>query len=159
MKILLPVDGSPLALDAVRHALDLATQGLRASFVLANVQAPSSLYELVVVHDADRLAEVARAAAADALAPAEALLRAAGVEYETEVATGDAGHQLVDIAEDHGCDAVVMAARGASAGLAALGSVAQAVLARSPVPVTIVRRVEPEVEPDEVDAGAEADMP
>jgi nucleotide-binding universal stress UspA family protein len=153
MKLLLPVDGSPLALDAVRHALDLVTQGLQASFVLANVQAPSSLYEMVVVHDADRLAGLARAAAADALAPAESLLRAAGVEFEIEVATGDAAHLLIDIAEDHGCDAVVMAARGASSGLAAIGSVAQAVLARSPVPVTIVRRVAPEAEPDEVEAG------
>jgi len=152
MKLLLPVDGSPLALDAVRHALDLVRQGLQASFVLANVQAPSSLYELVVVHDADRLAGLARAAAADALAPAEALLQAAGVEFETEVATGDAANMLIDIAEDHGCDAVVMAARGASSGLAAIGSVAQAVLAHSPVPVTIVRRVEPEAEPDEVEA-------
>ena len=156
MKILLPVDGSPLALDAVRHALGLVTQGLQASFVLANVQAPSSLYELVVVHDADRLAEVARSSAADALAPAAALLLAAGVEYEIEIATGDAAHLLIDIAEDHACDAVVMAARGASSGLAAIGSVAQAVLARSPVPVTIVRRVEPEVEPDEIEASRDS---
>jgi len=156
MKLLLPVDGSPLALDAVHHALDLVKQGLQARFVLANVQAPSSLYELVVVHDADRLAEVARAAAADALAPAEALLQAAGVEYETEVATGDAANMLIDIAEDHACDAVVMAARGTSSGLAAIGSVAQAVLAHSPVPVTIVRRVAPEAEPDEIEAGGDA---
>ena len=156
MKLLLPVDGSPLALDAVRHALDLVRQGLQASFVLANVQAPSSLYELVVVHDADRLAGLARAAAADALAPAEALLQAAGVEYETEVATGDAANMLIEIAEDHACDAVVMSARGASSGLAAIGSVAQAVLAHSPVPVTIVRRVEPEVEADEIEASQDA---
>ena len=156
MKLLLPVDGSPLALDAVHHALDLVKQGLQARFVLANVQAPSSLYELVVVHDADRLAEVARAAAADALAPAEALLQAAGVEYETEVATGDAANMLIEIAEDHACDAVVMSARGASSGLAAIGSVAQAVLAHSPVPVTIVRRVAPEAEPDEIEAGGDA---
>ena len=156
MKLLLPVDGSPLALDAVHHALDLVKQGLQARFVLANVQAPSSLYELVVVHDADRLAEVARAAAADALAPAEALLQAAGVEYETEVATGDAANMLIDIAEDHACDAVVIAARGTSSGLAAIGSVAQAVLAHSPVPVTIVRRVAPEAEPDEIEAGGDA---
>ena len=156
MKLLLPVDGSPLALDAVHHALDLVKQGLQARFVLANVQAPSSLYELVVVHDADRLAEVARAAAADALAPAEALLQAAGVEFETEVATGDAANMLIDIAEDHACDAVVMAARGTSSGLAAIGSVAQAVLAHSPVPVTIVRRVEPEVEPDEIEASRDS---
>jgi nucleotide-binding universal stress UspA family protein len=31
MKILVPVDGSDLALDAVRHALHLQRQGLQAS--------------------------------------------------------------------------------------------------------------------------------
>ena len=38
MKILLPVDGSDASLDAVRHALQLIREGLRASLVLANVQ-------------------------------------------------------------------------------------------------------------------------
>jgi nucleotide-binding universal stress UspA family protein len=156
MKILLPIDGSPLALDAVRHALALAAQGLDASFVLANVQPPSSLYEMVVVHDADALAAVARGAAVHALAPAEALLQAAGASYETEVAAGDPAHMLVDIAERYGCDAIVMSARGASSGINNLGSVANAVLAGSPVPVTIVRRVEPEVEADEIEIDSAA---
>ena len=53
MKILLPVDGSAAALAAVRHALALVQEGLRADFVLVNVQEPASLYEMVVVHDAD----------------------------------------------------------------------------------------------------------
>ena len=51
MKILIPVDGSALSLEAVRHALGLIGQGLRADLVLANVQAPASLYEIVVAHD------------------------------------------------------------------------------------------------------------
>jgi nucleotide-binding universal stress UspA family protein len=45
VKILLPIDGSPLSLDAVHHAMRLVREGLRATFVLANVQEPSSLYE------------------------------------------------------------------------------------------------------------------
>ncbi len=35
MKILLPVDGSELLLNAVRYALHLQHDGLQASFVLA----------------------------------------------------------------------------------------------------------------------------
>ena len=58
MQILLPIDGSPLSLDAVHHALRLVREGLRAGFVLANVQEPSSLYEMVVVHDPVALAEL-----------------------------------------------------------------------------------------------------
>jgi nucleotide-binding universal stress UspA family protein len=138
--MLLPVDGSPLALQAVRHALQLVQQGLQAELVLVNVQEPVSLYELVVVHDAEALEGVRRAAGADLLAPAEALLEAAGLAYESEVAGGDPHHALVDLAETHGCDLIVMGARGMGApALGALGSVALAVLQHSPVPVTVVR--------------------
>ena len=48
MKILLPVDGSEPALDAVRHALHLRREGLKASFVLATVQEPAYLYEMEI---------------------------------------------------------------------------------------------------------------
>ncbi|WP_370654602.1 hypothetical protein [Rhodoferax sp.] len=37
MKILVPVDGSELALDAVGHASRLQRDGMQASFVLAKV--------------------------------------------------------------------------------------------------------------------------
>lgn len=129
MKILLPVDGTPLSLHAVRHALALRAQGLDANFVLANVQAPPSLYEVVVAHDADVLDDVRRAAGADLLAPAEALLDAAGAEWETEVAGGEPGHVLVDLIENYGCDLVVMGAGR---------TVTAALLQHSPVPVTVV---------------------
>ena len=148
MKILLPVDGSELALQAVRHALQLVSEGLRATFVLANVQEPASLYEVVTAHDPDVIREVRGAAGADLIAPAEALLDAAGVDYESEVAGGDPAHLLVEIAERYGCDAIVMGARGVGGLQAALlGSVSHAVLNDSPVPVTIVRAA-PEEAPD-----------
>ena len=49
MKILLPVDGTELSLHETRFALRLVQDGLRASFVLANVQEPASFYETAVV--------------------------------------------------------------------------------------------------------------
>ena len=60
MKILLPVDGSQLSLEAVRFAIRLVREGLQASFVLANVQEPATLYEVMVAHDADVLQLAAR---------------------------------------------------------------------------------------------------
>ena len=143
MKILLPIDGSEAALDAVHHALRLVHAGLRASFVLANVQEPASLYEVVVAHDAAVIEQVSAAAAAHSLEAAQALLRVAGVVFETEVAVGDPGHALVEIAERFDCELVVMGARGVGAlrgGL--LGSVANAVLHAAKVPVTIVNRTQ-----------------
>jgi len=147
-KILLPVDGSPDALAAVRHALRWAGGAEGASFVLANVQEPASLYEVVVAHDAERIAAIKREAGADLLAAAEALLEAGGASYESEVAAGVPEHVLVELAETYGCDAIVMGARGqgAAPGVGGLGSVTLAVLEASPVPVTVVRQPEADAE-------------
>lgn len=140
MKILLPIDGSPAALAAVRHVLQLVQNGLAAEFVLVNVQEPPSLYELVVSHDAEVLDQVRSSAGADLLAPAEALLDAAGLAWQSEVAGGQPGTLLIELLENYGCEAVVMGARGMGDPEAAgLGSVAAALLAHSPVPVTVVR--------------------
>lgn len=142
LKILLPVDGSPHALAAVRHALRLADGAPGARFVLVNVQEPASLYEVVVAHDAERIAEVKRDAGADLLRDAEALLDAAGATYESEVAGGAPEHMIVELAENYGCDAIVMGARGRSAlgDEGGLGQVVRAVLEASPMPVTVVRQ-------------------
>lgn len=139
LKTLLAVDGSVHALAAVQHALRTAQAG--AQFVLVNVQDPASLYEVMVAHDAERITEVRRAAGADLLRPAEALLDAAGASYESEVAGGTAEHLIVELAEDYGCEAIVMGVLGldAPAGSGGLGAVARAVLEASPVPVTLVR--------------------
>lgn len=145
MKILLPVDGSEVSLDAVRHALSLARQGLRCEFVLLNVQAPTTLYEMVLAPDADVLEQVSQAAGGHALEAAQALLRSAGVEFESEVTAGDPGHMVLDAAERHGCDAIVMGARGVGHLKGALiGSVSHWVLHHAAVPATIVHHVEPD---------------
>ena len=143
MKILLPVDGSPSALQATAHVVELVRGGLRASVVLVNVQEPASLYEVVVVHDVDAIAALRQAAGADLLAPAEAALDAAGLSYESEVAGGDPHHELLDLAERYDCTAIVMGAQGQGAGGAhRLGSVALAVLTHSALPVTVVHATE-----------------
>ena len=144
MKILIPLDGSELALEAVHFALRLVRDGLQASFVLANVQEPTHFYEVVLAHDAALVERASRAAGADALLAGEALLHAAGLAFEREVAIGDPANTLIEIAERHACDAVLIAARGRGAlSSALLGSVSREVLQASPVPVMIVKRAEP----------------
>lgn len=140
MKILLPVDGSDGSLEAVRFAINLIREGLHATLVLANVQEPASLYEMVVAHDAEVLERVSAAAGAHALEGAEALLKLAGMAYECEIASGDPAHTIIDIVERFGCDLVVMGARGQGALRSALlGSVSHAVLHAASVPVMIVK--------------------
>jgi len=143
MKILVPVDGSAPALDAVRHALQLRRDGMKASFVLATVQDPTYLYEMVLAPDADVLARASDAAGAHALEGAEALFRAADEPYEREIASGFPVSTLIEIAERHGCDAIIIGARGMGALRGALlGSVSLAVLHAARVPVTIVKHPE-----------------
>lgn len=145
MRILLPVDGSPHALHAVRHALKLVQAGLQAEFVLANVQTPASLYEVVVAHDVDVIQQMRGAAGADLLQAAEALLVAADVDWQSEVVGGEPSAMLLEMIPRYGCDAVVMGTHGVG-GLrdALFGSVTGALLQHSPVPVTVVRLVEDE---------------
>jgi nucleotide-binding universal stress UspA family protein len=140
LKILLPVDGSPASLHAVRHALRLRANGLMARFVLANVQEPANLYELMTAHDPDVLQQVSAGAGAHVLEPAEALLKAASAVWEREIASGDPGHVLAEMIERHRIDAVVMGARGLGAARSAVaGSVSHWLLTHAPVPVTVVR--------------------
>lgn len=143
LKILIAIDGSELSLDAVRYGLRLVQNGLQACFVLANVQEPATLYEIVVSRDSDLIAEASIQAAEHLMAPALAMLEAAGLACETEVGMGDPAHTLVDIIEDTGCHAVLIGARGKGAiSSALLGSVSQQLSHASPVPVTIVHHPE-----------------
>ena len=140
MKILLPVDGSEPALKAVRHALHLQREGLRASFVLATVQEAIYAFEMMLAPNADVLERVTGAVGARALKSAEALFEAAGLAFEREIGSGDPALRLLEIAQRCGCEAIIMGARGRSALQSALlGSVSQAVLQASPLPVTIVK--------------------
>ena len=160
MQVLFAVDVSAHSLQAVRHALALVEQGRRASFVVAKVQEPAALYEVVTAQDPEVLREVRAAAGADLIAPAEALLNAARVDYESLVASGDPAHSLVELAEDNGCDAIFVGAWGTGDLTAALlGSVSHEVLKASHLPVTVVRLAEAADEPaaeDSAEGAADA---
>lgn len=148
MKILLPIDGSPLSLDALHHAVHLVREGLRASCVLANVQEPSSLYEMVVVHDPVALRRMSSEAGEHLLAEADRLLTQADIDHEMEVASGEPANTLIELIDNYRCDAVIMGARGMGESAAAIGSVAHELLRHSPVPVMIVRSAPPGAAPN-----------
>lgn len=153
MKMLVPVDGSELSLDALARALDLVRSGLRAELVLANVQEPASLYELVTAPDPQTLDEVTEGAGRHLLEPAVAAADAAGVSYTVAIGRGDPARVLIEIAEREGCDLVVMGAHGHGAVRSALmGSVSQELVRLSPVPVMLVKHPEPDADAAELAA-------
>src|SRR4051794_7886115 len=128
MKIMLPVDGTELSQDEVRFAMRLASEGLRASFLLVNVQEPATLYEIVTARDSQVLENVAQGAGEHALAPALALLAGAGLACETVMMTGNPAHALVDLAEEHGCDLIVLGHRNGALRSSSLGLVTQSLV-------------------------------
>lgn len=149
IKILIPVDGSEQSMHAAFHAMRLVSSGLKARFVVANVQEAPNLYELVVAHDPDVLHEVSDAAGHDLVRPAVALLTAASQMVEEAVASGDPAHTLLELVESHECNAVIMSAHGSGGSERGLGSVALHMVQHCPVAVTIVRpaHAEPAEEP------------
>jgi Universal stress protein family len=136
--ILMPVDGSPEALDAVRLALRLRTHGLDFTAVLLNVQEPPHLYEVVLAPDAQVIEGASHEAGEHALQAARALLDDAAVAHTALVVTGDLAQQVVEQAELHGCDLIVLALQDHAVG--------HAVERHSRVPVLRVPHLPPEVD-------------
>ena len=145
MLILLPVDASPESHDAVRHAVHLRQAGLPLQAVLANVQEAPHLYEVVLTRDPDVLDQASERAGRHALQPAQALLDQAGIPATQVIGHGDPGRVLVEIAEQEGCEGIILSAgRPGVLDGGRLGSVAQAVVHHARIPVTLVHHPEPE---------------
>lgn len=159
LRIMIAVDESEASLDAVRHGVRLVRQGLQATLLLAHVQKEATFYELAT-QDPDLIAGASVAAGRHLMAPAVALLDAAGVRFDTEVGLGEPAATLVDMAERNGCDMIIIGALGKSGVRSALiGSVSREIARLSPVPVTIVKHPDPQDLKDlaEVEAEVAAD--
>lgn len=139
MKILIAVDGSEASLDAVRHTLNLNRNGLKADFLLGTVQEPTYTYELMLAPNAQVLERLTGAVGERCLQSGLALFAAAGVLVQHEIGSGEVAPTLLAMAASHGCEAIVMGARGVGmVSRVLLGSVSSAVLQHSTIPVKIV---------------------
>ena len=140
MKILVPVDGSKSALNAVKYAAKLS----------GNMRSNDTV-TLIIVHDDHGLRHakqfVGKAAVEDYLRELSdkelksslAVLKKAGIKYNTIVQTGHVAAAIANTA-NKGYDMVIMGTKGRSA-LADLliGSVAQRVVAACKKPVLLVK--------------------
>jgi nucleotide-binding universal stress UspA family protein len=134
--VLVAVDGSPAATSALREAVDIArSEGARLT--LMNV---AKLPRMLVGPYAVPLSEAdLEASAREVLEKAEHLVPD-DVPVSTFVGHGPAPAAILQRVEAARHDLVVMGSRGLGpTGALLLGSVSRAVLARSPVPVLIVR--------------------
>jgi YjbE family integral membrane protein len=140
--VLLPVDGSEACLRAVQQWLTLR-QDLRETVTskvhLLNVQRPVSGDVSSFVNKRS-LQEHYDERHETALAPARAVLSAAGVAFEEHRHVGTPGATIATTAREQGCDLIVMGTRGLGPQTAALlGSVAQATIEHADVPVMLVK--------------------
>ena len=88
----------------------------------------------------ETLQDYHRERADEAMAGAREALRSAGLPFKDIQRVGSPGQTIAEVAQAEQCDLVVMGTRGQGmAGSALLGSVAQAALEHSTVPVLLVK--------------------
>lgn len=138
-KILVPLDQSAGGEGALAVAADLAKPDRAVIRLLHVAPVPSAIVaEGRVIAYADQESERMRHMAETYLS--EAARQLAGLPVEYAVRFGEPTEEILEEARDSGADLIAMATHGRS-GVACLmlGSVAEAVLRRSAVPVVLVR--------------------
>ncbi|AFZ72420.1 universal stress protein [Natronobacterium gregoryi] len=134
--ILFPTDGSDHAAAVADHAFDVATTRDATVHVLSVVDDRAFL-----VLDESRVEQVRQDLEETAREATDAAATRAtdrGVDVETAVDAGHPAERIVDYADEHDVDLVVMGTSGDDYENNVVGSVSQRVVRESPVPVLTV---------------------
>jgi len=138
--VLVPLDGSPLADDALVHALETydceitvlnVVTPLDATMSEGGVLEPDEERRADAIERAESLVQTARALAAES-----------GRDVETVIETDDPADAILAFTEEQDVDHVVMGGHGGDRSEIArrlLGTVATRVVSEAPVSVTVVR--------------------
>ncbi|QSG02592.1 universal stress protein [Natranaeroarchaeum sulfidigenes] len=150
-RILVPTDGSTGVGRAVEHAIELAT--IHDATVHAIYVVNSATFAgLPMEASWDGISDVLREEGEEALELVEELAARSTVPVETRLIDGSPRRAIVEYAEGHDCDLIVMGTHGRG-GIDRLlmGSVTEGVIRTSDRPVLTVRRAstaDPDGEPD-----------
>jgi nucleotide-binding universal stress UspA family protein len=140
-RVLMAVDGSESSARAVSYVVGVR-QDLRQpetlELHLLNVQRPVS-GDVSRFVAGETLKEFHEEGAEAALAPARAVLDAAGMKYREHQRVGDPAQSIAEVAQEQGCDLIVMGTRGLGGAAGLMGSVAQGAVGQSNVPVLLVK--------------------
>jgi nucleotide-binding universal stress UspA family protein len=139
-RVLVPVDESERSRTALEYALETYPD---ASLTVLHVIDPRDLRTYGGIEgwvDLEEIGRQQRDHAEEVVENARERAAERGVTVATEVVVGKAPRAIVEYAEEHGVDLVVMGSHGRSGvSRVLLGSVAERVVRRSPTPVTVVR--------------------
>ncbi|PCR88974.1 universal stress protein [Natrinema ejinorense] len=139
-RLLVPYDGSEPAKDALEYAFETFPD---ADVVALYVVPVPEGYWAAFQNPEDRVPAVdaARDTGRDILDEAADLAADRSRDLETEIATGKPDHEIVDLAASEGYDTIVIGSHGREGvSRIMLGSVAENVVRRSPIPVVVVRQ-------------------
>ena len=137
-KILVPLDGSSFAEEALPHARELAECG-GAEIILARVDEPYEPPPGIFV-PATAIPEVVRLSAGEYLEQLVSRLKLAGFKVESVVLDGKVADALLKYAREEGVDLIVMSTHGRT-GISRLlmGSVAEQIVHGARCPVLLIR--------------------
>jgi nucleotide-binding universal stress UspA family protein len=138
--VLVPLDGSPLADEALVHALE--TFDCRTTVLSVVTPLDGRMSEGGVIDAGERRAAAARERADEVVADAKRRAADTGRSVETAVETGDPAETILATVAARDVDHVVMGGHGGErTGIARrlLGTVATTVVSEAPVTVTVVR--------------------
>ncbi|RQG99233.1 universal stress protein [Natrarchaeobius oligotrophus] len=144
LHVLVPIDGSQQSWSALDHALSTVDDGtITVLHVVNPAEGVYSDYGGGGYYDPEthrRAIERGEELAERARSRAEEIGGLETIVLESAVETGRPARTIVDYAADHDVDRIVIGSHGRS-GVARvlLGSVAETVARRAPIPVTVVR--------------------
>lgn len=140
-RILVPVNGSDDSLEAVKEAIRQAYPPGRAEVHLLNIQPRIFPEETLVYTPVENIDTYYYERSHMALAPAEKLLRDAGLPFVSHHAVGPVAETILEQQRELECDSIVMSTRdrGRVTG-APLFSDSAKVLHMTKVPVTLVKK-------------------
>ena len=138
MAVLIAYDSSDPAQKAVEHAV--AEHPDEELVLLHVIEAASGSLEATVNMIQKALKDRRPEVEGNFTEEVTELLRGADVEYTTEITIGDPATEIVDFAEENDISQIIVGNHGREgASRVLLGSVAERVVRRSPVTVTVVR--------------------
>lgn len=138
-KILVPLDGSPLAAKIIPQVIDLA-KAHQAEVTLLHVayteygEASPGTMAQAVAQEAKRCEASLGQVASD--------MQAQGVKATVECVEGSPAREIIGFANAHNMDLIAMASHGRGEVAWVLGSVAEKVISHARVPVLVFRVVE-----------------
>jgi len=138
--VLVPLDGSPLADDALVHALETFDCPVTVLNVITTLD--STMSEGGIVDPGEGRTENARERAQAIIDRAKDRAEEAGYDVDTAIETGKPAETIIEFAETHAVDHIVMGGHGDDRHKLTrrlLGTVATDVVGGAPVTVTVVR--------------------